>query len=170
VRSSPHDAAGIVVEPLATGETGALGSEATLVPTAFVAVTVNVYDSPFVSSVTTQALVEVVQVKPPGVDVTVYDKIAEPPLLAGVTQRTATRVSPAVAVTVNGADGTVATERGVTVTVADAGLAPYAFTAFTRRDTGTSGVMFVSVAVTAVETPSSSIDHAAEVSARYSTM
>jgi hypothetical protein len=75
-----------------------------------------------------------------------------------------------MAVTDNGADGTVAAERGVTVTVADAGLAPYAFTAFTRRDTGTSGVMFASVAVTAVETPSFNIDQAAEVSVRYSMM
>jgi len=170
VRSSPHDAAGIVVEPLATGETGALGSEATLVPTAFVAVTVNVYDSPFVSSVTTHALVDVVQVNPPGVEVTVYEVIAEPPVLAGVTQRTATRVSPAVVVTDNGAVGAVAAERGVTVTMAEAGLAPYMFTAFTRRETGTSGVIFVRVVVTAVETPSFHVDHAAEVSVRYSTM
>ena len=170
MRSSPHDAAGLVEEPLATGDTAALGADATLVPTAFLAVTVNVYDSPFVSSVTTHALVDVVQVKPPGVEVTVYDKIADPPLLADVTQRTATRVSPAVVVTDSGAEGSVATVRGVTVTMADGGLAPYALTAFTRRDTGTSGVIFVRVVVTAVETSSFHIDQAAEVSVRYSMM
>jgi hypothetical protein len=131
---------------------------------------VNVYDSPFVSSVTTHALVDVVQVNPPGVDVAVYEVIAEPPVLAGVTQRTATRVSPAVVVTDNGAVGAVAAERGVTVTMADAGLAPYLLTAFTRRDTGISGVMLVSVAVNAVETPSLKVAQAEEASVRYSTM
>jgi hypothetical protein len=140
------------------------------VPTALRAVTVNVYDTAFVSSVTTHALVDVVQVKPPGAEVAVYDVMADPPLLAGVTQRTATRVSPGVVVTDNGADGTVAAERGVTVTVADAGLAPYAFTAFTRRDTGTSGIMLVRVVVTAAESPSFHVDHAFDVSVRYSTM
>jgi uncharacterized protein with von Willebrand factor type A (vWA) domain len=90
----------------------------------FVAFTVNVYDTPFVSSVTTHALEEVAHVKLPGVEVTTYDVIADPPLLAGVTQRTATRVSPAVALTDNGAVGAVGAERGVTVTVADGGLAP----------------------------------------------
>jgi hypothetical protein len=133
-------------------------------------VTVNVYDSPFVSSVTTHALVDVVQENPPGEDVTVYEVIAEPPVLAGVTQRTATRVSPAVVVTDNGAVGAVAAERGVTVTMAEAGLAPYVLTAFTRRDTGTSGVILVRVAVTAVETPSSHVDQAEEASVRYSKM
>jgi hypothetical protein len=137
---------------------------------AFVAVTVNVYDSPFVNSVTTHALVEVVHVKSPGDEVAVYEVITDPPLLAGVTHRTATRVSPAVVVTDKGADGTVATERGVTVTMADAGLAPYLLTAFTRRDTGTSGVILVSVVVMAVETPSFHIDHAAALSVRYSMM
>ena len=168
MRSSPQEAAGFVTEPLTVGVTSALGADATLVPTAFVAVTVNVYGVPLVSSVTTHALVEVVHVKPPGVDVAVYEVITEPPVLAGVSQRTATRVSPAVAVTDNGAVGAVAAERGVTVTMADAGLSPYRFTAFTRRDTGTSGVMLVRVAVTAVETSSFHVDHAVAVSARYS--
>jgi hypothetical protein len=71
VRSSPHEAAGAVTEPLATGDTAAVDTEATLVPEAFLAVTVNVYDSPFVSPTTTHAFVDVVQVKPPGVEVTV---------------------------------------------------------------------------------------------------
>jgi hypothetical protein len=96
--------------------------------------------------------------------------IAEPPLLAGVIQRTATRVSPAVVVTDNGAVGTVAAERGVTVTIADAGLAPYLLNAFTRRDTGTSGVMLVSVAVSAVETPSFNTDQFEALSVLYSTL
>jgi hypothetical protein len=158
----------MATESLAIGVTSALGAEATLVPKAFVAVTVNVYDVPLVSSVTTHALVEVVHVNPPGVDVAVYAVITEPPVLAGVSQRTATRVSPAVAVTDNGAVGAVAAERGVTVTMADAGLSPNRFTAFTRKDTGTSGVILVRVAVTAVETSSFHVDHAVAVSARYS--
>jgi hypothetical protein len=152
------------------GITAALGADATLVPTIFVAVTVNVYDMPFVSSVTTQALLDVVHVKPPGVEVAIYDVIADPPLLAGVTQRTATRVSPAVALTDKGAVGTVAAERGVTVTVADGGLAPYELTAFTRIDTGRSGVILVRVAVSAVETPSFRMAHPDEISVRNSTM
>ena len=113
---------------------------------------------------------DVVQVNPPGVEVTVYDVIAEPPLLTGVTQRTATRVSPAVVVTDKGADGAVPSERGVTVTVAEAGLEPYEFTAFTRIDTGISGVILVSCVVAAVEIPSSHFDHAADASVRYSMM
>jgi hypothetical protein len=157
------------MEPLLIGDTAALGADATLLPTMFLAVTVNVYDTPFVSSVTTHALVEVVHMKPPGVEVTVYDVMADPPLLIGVTQRTATRVSPAVAVTDNGAEGAVPAERGVTVTMAEAGLAPYLLTALTRRDTGTSGVMLVRVVVTAVEVPSFHVDHSVELSARYST-
>ena len=170
MRSRPHDAAATVGEPLAFGITAALGAEAMLVPTTFVAVTVNVYDTPFVSSVTTHALVEVEHVKAPGVEVAVYDVIADPPLLAGVTQRTAARVSPAVALTDNGAVGAVAAERGVTVTMAEGGLAPYELTAFTRIDTGRSGVILVSVAVSAVETPSFRMAHPDEISVRNSTM
>jgi hypothetical protein len=158
------------VDPLAIGITAALGADATLVPTMFVAFTVNMYDTPFVSSVTTHALEAVVHVKPPGVEVTTYDVIADPPLLAGVTQRTAARVSPAVALTDNGAVGAVAAERGVTVTVADGGLAPYELTAFTRIDTGRSGVILVRVAVSAVETPSFRMAQPEELSVRYSTM
>ena len=62
--------------------------DAALLPTEFVATAVNVYEVPFVSPVTVQAVVGEVatQVKPPGLEVTVYVFIAAPPLLAGAVQ------------------------------------------------------------------------------------
>ena len=54
-----------------------------LVPTAFVAVTVNVYVVPFVNPVTVTGEPLPVALNPPMFDVTVYEVIAEPPLLAG---------------------------------------------------------------------------------------
>ena len=53
------------------GVTTADADEAAPVPDTFVAVTVNVYDVPFVRPVTVQVVVAVVQVKEPGVEVTV---------------------------------------------------------------------------------------------------
>ena len=80
--------------------------------------------------------------------------IAEPPSDAGAAQRTVTRPSPGVAVTLSGSLGATATARGTTVTTEDAGLDPKRFTAFTRIDTGTFGVILVKVAAVAVDTPS----------------
>jgi hypothetical protein len=54
-----------------------------LVPTEFVAVTVNVYEVPFVSPVTVIGEAPPVAVNPPTFEVTVYEVIIEPPLLAG---------------------------------------------------------------------------------------
>ena len=48
-------------------------AEAEPVPVPFVAVTVNVYDVPFVSPVTVHHVFDVTHVTPPGDDVTVYD-------------------------------------------------------------------------------------------------
>lgn len=53
------------------GETALLDGDAADTPIAFVAVTVNEYEVPFVRPETTQVSPLLVQVKPPGVDVTV---------------------------------------------------------------------------------------------------
>ena len=53
------------------GVTGALAVDAALVPAEFSAVTVNVYEVPLVSPVTTVLVAADVAVTPPGFDVTV---------------------------------------------------------------------------------------------------
>ena len=53
------------------GVAGAEGSEEVPVPVALAAVTVNVYGVPLVRPVTVQVVDAVVQVKPPGLEVTV---------------------------------------------------------------------------------------------------
>src|SRR3954469_15773478 len=68
------------------GMTELLGEEAGPVPTALVAVTVNVYDVPFASPVTTcvMAVVPALLSTPPaGLATTVYPVIGDPPSLAG---------------------------------------------------------------------------------------
>ena len=119
---------------------------------------------------TTHAFVVVVHENAPGEDTALYEVIAEPPSDDGMLHRTATRVSPVVAVTFNGSVGAVAVARGVTVTVADAGLVPYEFTDLIRTDTGTSGVILVRDAVVAVLTPSFHTDHVDDEFTLYSTM
>jgi hypothetical protein len=119
---------------------------------------------------TTQAFVVVVQENAPGEETALYEVIAEPPSDDGMLHRTATRVSPVVAVTFRGSLGAVAAARGVTVIVADAGLVPYEFTALMRTDTGTSGVMLVSDAVVAVLTPSFHTVHVEDEFTLYSTV
>jgi hypothetical protein len=90
------------------GVTATEGVEAAEVPTAFVAVTVNVYAVPFVSPVTVQLVVADVQVRFPGDDVTVYNVIAAPPLVAGADHETATWALPLVPVALVGTPGIVA--------------------------------------------------------------
>ena len=102
--------------------------EAVEVPIALVAVTVNVYEVPFVNPVTTIGLCDPDAVAPPGEAVTVYVVIAEPfapsPLNAMVACE-----SPGVAVTEVGAVGSPA---GVTADDAvDASELPTEFTATT---------------------------------------
>jgi hypothetical protein len=82
--------------------------EAAPVPTLLVAVTVNVYVVPLVNPVTVIGLDEPVPVIPPGLDVTVYDVMVAPPLLTGAVNATEALASPAVAVPMVGAPGTVA--------------------------------------------------------------
>jgi hypothetical protein len=112
----------------------------------------------------------VVQENAPGEETALYEVIAEPPSDDGMLHRTATRVSPVVAVTFRGSLGAVATARGVTVIVAEAGLVPYEFTDLMRTDTGTSGVMLVRDAVVAVLTPSFHTVHVDDEFTLYSTM
>lgn len=57
--------------------------EAELVPTSFVAVTVNVYAVPLARPVTVIGDAPPDAVNPPGFDVTVYSVIAEPPFETG---------------------------------------------------------------------------------------
>ena len=72
-----------------TGVTAPEAADADPVPTAFVAVTVNVYAVPFDKPVTVALVAPVVDaVKDPGDDVTVYPVIAVPPLLAGAVHDT----------------------------------------------------------------------------------
>jgi hypothetical protein len=70
-----------------------------------------------------------VAVNPPGLDVTVYEVIAEPPLLTGGVKATIACPSPRVAVPIVGASGTVG---GTTeLLVEEAILVPIAFVAVT---------------------------------------
>lgn len=113
------------------GVTADVGVDAALVPTAFVAVTVNVYAMPLVSPLTTHPVAGTVpvHVKKPGEDVTVYPVIAVPPLNAGAVHVTVACAFPAVGVGAVGAFGTVA---GVTAAEAtDGALSPTMLVAFT---------------------------------------
>jgi hypothetical protein len=107
------------------------GSEATPVPAAFVAVTVNVYEVPFVRPDTVQLRAPfVVQVFEPGEDVTVYPVTDAPPLSAGAVQDT-TELAFAVDVadTAVGAPGAVAGT--ATAEAVEAAEVPEAFVAVT---------------------------------------
>jgi hypothetical protein len=103
-------------------------AEAVLVPTAFVAVTVNVYVVPFVSPKTVIGDEPPVAVCPP-LEVTVYEVIADPPFETGAENETVASPSPRTAVTLVGASGVVA---GVTELLAtEAVLVPTALVAVT---------------------------------------
>ena len=86
----------------ATGVTLLDADEASLVPTLFVAVTVNVYAVPLLRPVTLSGELAPVAVRPPGLAVTVYELILAPPLLAGKLNATNALASPPVAVTPSG--------------------------------------------------------------------
>ena len=94
----------------AMGVTAAEGADAAEIPTALVAVTVNVYALPFVRPETVEP-VPVVVVPPQaghaGDGVIVYPVIAEPPSETGGDQATVAELSPAAAVTAVGAPGSV---------------------------------------------------------------
>jgi hypothetical protein len=111
------------------GTTVLLVPEATLVPTALVAVTVKVYVVPFVKPVTVKGEAPPVAVKPPGLDVTVYEVIAEPPSLTGGVNVIVASPFPRTAETEVGGPGTAT---GVTELLAlEAELVPTALVAVT---------------------------------------
>jgi hypothetical protein len=92
----------------AVGVTEPLGDDAAPVPIAFVAVTVNVYAVPLLKPETVIGDELPVPVIPLGLEVTVKPVIAEPPFSAGAEKDTDTELSPAVALTLVGASGTLA--------------------------------------------------------------
>jgi hypothetical protein len=99
------------------------------VPSVFVAVTVNVYEVPFVNPVTVSGLADPNAISPPGDAVTVYVLIARPPSEDGGLKLTVACPFPGAAVTSRGAPGAPV---GVTAADgADAGPVPTAFTAAT---------------------------------------
>jgi hypothetical protein len=98
-------------------------------PFAFVAVTVTVYEVPFVRPVIVQPVDADEQVDPPGLAVAVYCVIADPPFDAGAVQDTASWALPGVRLTPVGAPGIV---DGVPVAPADAGPVPMALVAVTE--------------------------------------
>ena len=105
--------------------------EAVLVPTALLAVTVNVYVVPLVRPVIVIGDEPPVAVKFPTLELTVYPVMVEPPLLLGALNVIVACPFPATALTPVGAFGTVA---GVTELLdADAVLVPTAFVAVTVK-------------------------------------
>ena len=91
-----------------TGVTALEALDADPVPALLVAVTVNVYDVPFVKLVTVAEVPAVVAVTLPGEEVTVYCVIDAPPSDAGAVQETSASALPPVADTPVGTPGTVA--------------------------------------------------------------
>jgi hypothetical protein len=91
------------VDGTVRGVTGADGADGRLVPALLEAVTVNVYAVPLVSpEIVPEVAPAVATVLPPGLAVTVYPVITDPPALAGAVQETAATLSPAVAATAVG--------------------------------------------------------------------
>jgi hypothetical protein len=87
------------------GTTELLVAEEILVPFAFVAVTVKVYAVPLVNPVIVIGEEPLVAVNPPGLEVTVYEVIAEPPMFAGGTNVIVASPLPPTATTLVGASG-----------------------------------------------------------------
>ena len=113
------------------GVAALLALDALPVPTSFVAVTLNVYAVPLVRPVTVSGELAPLAVNPPGLEVTVYEVIAEPPFEDGAENVTTTSPLPRVAVPMVGAPGVVA---GTTeLLVADAVPVPSVFVAVTVK-------------------------------------
>jgi hypothetical protein len=112
-----HDTLDVVSPALAATPVGAPGGptgvteldavDAGPTPTLLVAVTVNVYAVPLVSPVTVHDVDAVVQLSPPGEDVTVYPVTDAPPSHVGAVHDTDACAVPAVAVGVPGAAGVI---------------------------------------------------------------
>jgi hypothetical protein len=113
------------------GVTALDAEEADPVPIAFVAVTVNVYETPLVRPVIVIGESLPLAVIPPGLEVTVYPVIAEPPVEAGAVNVTVASPLPRTAETLVGAPGVVA---GTTeLLVPEEILVPFAFVAVTVK-------------------------------------
>ena len=148
-----HDTVACALPPTAVIDMGKLGfvagvtdtdADAELVPAPFVAVTVNVYDVPFVRPVTTMGDDAPDTSIPAGDDdTTLYLVIAEPPLDAGAVKETVACPFPLVAVPIVGAPGAVASN---TDPVVATGPSPTEFCAVT-----------VNVYVVPVTTPLTSV-------------
>ncbi len=102
------------------------GVEGSLSPASFVATTVNVYAVLFVRPVIVQLFVSVLQVKPCGLEVTVYALIGLPPSSVDGVQLMVACALPALAVTAVGALGAAGASSGGTmiVTVGDVASRP----------------------------------------------
>ena len=101
-------------------------------PSAFVAVTVNVYAVPFDRPVTIIGLVAPVAVKPPGLEVRVYD-VTPPPPVVGAVKLIVACVLPGTAIAAVGAPGSIGT--GITLLEANDGrLVPTSFVAATVKE------------------------------------
>jgi len=89
------------------GVTAAEGAEAGPVPAALLAWTVKVYEVPLVRPATTALVLApfTVAVRPPGLEVTVYDETGLKPVASGGVQLTVAAASPSIAVTAVGASG-----------------------------------------------------------------
>ena len=119
---------GVVIVGTPAGTTAAVATDAAEVPTALVAVIVNVYETPLVKPFTVHEVEAEVQVNEPGVDVTVYAVTASP-LLTDAVHETSALKSPRVAVGDVGASGAFA---GVKAEEADeAKESPMVFVALT---------------------------------------
>jgi len=131
------------------GTTADDAEDAVLVPFEFVAVTVNVYEVPFVRPDTVHDVVAVVHWNPPGDEVTVYPVMASPPLLDGaVHDTTDCAFAPPVAKTPVGGCG--APNGMIAEEAVDAGESPAELVAFTVNVYETPPVSPVTVQLVAV--------------------
>jgi len=101
-------------------------------PTTFVAVTVNVYETPLVRPVTVHEVEDVLQVNAPGLEVTVYEVTSLEPFDAGAAHETEADVFPNTPTTFKGGPGTLAMARGVDGV--EDGLEPAIFLATTVNE------------------------------------
>src|SRR5438132_1338420 len=109
-------------------------SEGALLPTAFVAMSVEERRVGLLRPVSVADVPATVALAPAGLEVTVYEVMALPPSLAGAVQETDAEALPAVAETAVGAPGTVAGATGVTLLDAsEEALLPTAFVAMTVK-------------------------------------
>ena len=106
--AAPVMPGGVPVTVSRRGTTALDAADGAPVPATLFAVTTNVYDVPLVRPVTVMGEVAPVAVAPPGLAVTVYPVIADPPADAGAVNVTVASSLPAIAVPMVGAPGATA--------------------------------------------------------------